>query len=67
MTIVDTAFGPEEPSPAEVRCQSCNKLLAESLTWPWRIRCYRCGAMNWNTDGTHHVGPRTKKRNPQER
>lgn len=28
------------------RCRGCGKLLAEELTWPWRIRCPRCKAVN---------------------
>lgn len=33
------------------RCH-CGKLLAERVTWPWRIRCVRC-----KTVVTHETQP----------
>lgn len=29
-----------------IRCARCQKLLAESATRPWHIRCVRCGHAN---------------------
>ncbi len=29
-----------------VRCAKCAKLLAEVITTPWKIQCYRCKAVN---------------------
>ena len=30
----------------EPRCWKCNRLLAETVTRPWQIRCRRCKAVN---------------------
>lgn len=32
------------------RCTSCNKLLAEQVTRPWKITCSRCKATNVGAD-----------------
>jgi len=34
----------------KVRCARCTKLLAEVITQPWRITCYRCKAVNQSAD-----------------
>ncbi len=31
-----------------LRCKKCNKLLAEYITPPYRIKCYRCKTTNYN-------------------
>jgi phage FluMu protein Com len=30
----------------EPRCWRCDRMLAESVTRPWRIKCKRCNAVN---------------------
>ena len=38
------------PTRFKVRCGNCTKLLAEVITQPWRITCYRCKATNQSAD-----------------
>lgn len=33
-----------------LRCRQCNKLLAEQITAPWKVKCVRCGAMNFKKE-----------------
>jgi phage FluMu protein Com len=47
--IPPQAFAPVIIEADPVRCQACNRMLAELATAPWRIKCGRCGALNWAT------------------
>lgn len=47
--IPPQAYAPIVVEADPVRCQPCNKMLAELATAPWRIKCQRCGALNWAT------------------
>lgn len=59
-----TAFAPTVDVVVEVepvRCAHCDRMLAELATAPWRMKCNRCGALNWATaDGTLHASEPTK-------
>lgn len=51
-----------------VRCEQCNQMLAELATAPWRIKCRRCGSLNWATaDGTVNSTEPTKATRSIER
>jgi phage FluMu protein Com len=39
-------YGRGAVSDADVRCWRCDKLLAELVSRPWRIRCRFCKAVN---------------------
>jgi phage FluMu protein Com len=43
---VNDAYGEGIRTDKQVRCWRCNKLLAESVTQPWLIKCTRCKATN---------------------
>ena len=39
-------YGRGVVSESDVRCWRCDKLLAELVSRPWRIRCRSCKAVN---------------------
>lgn len=40
----------------DARCWRCNRLLAELLTRPWRIKCSRCKAPNQSGETAGSAG-----------
>ena len=45
MSTVDV-YGVASQSVEELRCHRCNRLLAELVTPPYRLRCRGCKAVN---------------------
>lgn len=61
MEIPPQAFAPVVIDVEPVRCVVCQRMLAEQLTAPWRIKCSRCGALNFVTaDGRRDAMAPTK-------
>lgn len=53
MDLPAQTYAPVVVEQEPYRCAHCNRMLAELLTAPWRIKCSRCGALNWATaEGT---------------
>lgn len=49
------------------RCPRCNKLLAEQVARPWRIRCARCGMIAGVAPVQVEVVPASPAERPKKR